>query len=287
MEDFIHDGGGPGHGGAPYPGAGSLHPGGIHAGHAHASGIDGPHAHTSLTAAEPLGTVPAANQIGNPSEYEHYWFYQEHNGYCVPSSITQVIEAQTGHTMHSYDTVVQEAHALGIPVDTAGMTMPQAQELLSHFGVPSHIENPASPQQAITDLANYLEHGRNVILSVNASPIWYGSDTYDNPGGHADHALVVSAINTQTGVVTLSDPGNPGGNQEQVPLDVFMDAWHASGDQMLVTDHPDGTENSQAWPATQHAAHTVDSAGARAGFVLLPIALGVTALNAVKKRGQK
>lgn len=293
MNDHIHDSG-PGHGSNPH---GTASPG-VHTGGIHADGFHATPAHTSLTGGGPLGSVSAASEIGNPSEYEHSWFFQEHNGYCVPSSITQVIEAQTGHTIHSYDDVVREAHALGIPVGDTGMTMPQAQVVLTHFGIPSHVETPASQQQAITDLANYLEHGRSVILSVNASPIWYHSDTIDNPSGHADHALVVSAINTQTGVVTLSDPGTQYGNEEQVPLEVFLDAWHASGDQMLVTDHPAGTETPQAWPPAHSITQTAASAGAasvisahsageRAGFVLLPIALGVTALNAAKKRGQR
>jgi len=281
MEGFIHDGGA-GHEGEPYPGAGSLHAGGIHAGDVH-GGFDVAHTHADLAGEQALGSISAANEIGNPNEYEHYWFFQEHNGYCVPSSITQVIEAQSGHAMHGYDTVVQEAHNLGIPVGADGMTLPQAKEILSHFDVPSHIETPASPQQAITDLANYLHEGRSVILSVNASPIWYGSDTYDNPGGQADHALVVTAINTQTGVVTLSDPGSPTGNEEQVPLSVFMDAWSASHDQMLVSDHAAGTEDGQVWSATEHVAGTVDNGLEKAGFVILPIALGVTLWNAAKK----
>jgi hypothetical protein len=281
MEGFIHDSGS-GHEGESYTGAESLHTGGIHAGDVHAGGFDAA-VHGGLSAEQSLGSISPANQIGNPNEYEHYWFFQEHNGYCVPSSITQVIEAQSGHVMQSYNTVVQEAHNLGIPVGANGMTLPQAQEILNHFDIPSHIETPATPQQAIDQLANYLHEGRSVVLSVNASPIWYGSDTQDNPTGQADHALVVTAINAQTGEVTLSDPGSPTGNEEQVPLNVFMDAWGASHDQMLVSDHAAGTQDSQVWSTTQHVAGTVDNGLEKAGFVILPIALGVALWNVARK----
>ena len=281
MSEFIHDSGASGHKGA---GAESPHSGGIHAGDVHGAGFDVMHEHADMPAEQALGSISPANEIGNPNEYEHYWFYQEHNGYCVPSSVTQVIEAQSGHTMHSYNDVVQEAHKLGIPVGADGMTLPQAQEILSHFDVPSHVEQPANPDEALNHLVNYLHQGRNVILAVNASPIWYhGSQTYDNPSGGADHALVVTAINTQTGEVTLSDPGSPAGDEEQVPLNVFMEAWNASGDQMLVTDHAAGTQDAQVWNTVQHDASNVDNVAEKAGFVILPIALGVAAWNAAKK----
>jgi hypothetical protein len=277
MEEFIHDNGAPGHEGAT--------------GDVHAAGFDVAHGHADLPAEQALGSVSAANQLGNPNEYEHYWFYQEHNGYCVPSSITQVIEAQAGHTVHGYDDVVQETHALGIPVGANGMSLQDAQEILAHYDVPSHIVHPASHQQAIDALANYLEQGRNVILSVNASPIWYdGNQTYDNPSGGPDHALVVTAINDQTGVVTLSDPGSPDGNEEQVPLNVFMEAWNASDDQMLVTDHAAGTEDTQVWATVPHPAPANTAPGSsadnfveKAGFVILPIALGRAVWRAVRK----
>jgi hypothetical protein len=282
MGEFIHDSGMSGHEGNT--GAESLHSGGIHSGDIHAGGLDGLHAHDSLSSDQALGSISPANEIGNPNEYEHYWFFQEHNGYCVPSSVTQVIEAQSGHTIHSYNDVVQEAHALGIPVGAGGMTLQDAKEILAHFDVPSHVETPANPEQAINQLADYLHEGRSVILSVNASPIWYGSATADNPDAAPDHALVVTAINTQTGEVTLSDPGSPTGNEEQVSLSTFMEAWNASGDQMLVTDHAAGTEDAQVWGTIEHSASTVDNYAEKAGFVILPIALGVTLWNAAKHK---
>jgi hypothetical protein len=223
--------------------------------------------------------VPA--EIGNPAEYQQDWFFQQHNGYCVPSSVTQVVEAQTGTHLDGYGLVEQEAAKLGLP--QTDLTLPQAQELLQGFGVSSHIVEGGSPQTAVNDLAGYLEQGRNVVLSVNASPIWYGSaDTSDNPQGQPDHALVVSAIDPQTGTVTLSDPGTPDGNEEQVSLSTFLQAWSASDYGMLVTDHPDtGTASQTAVTGgtDQPPAATASPAGFGAHAVFADLEYGIDAVG--------
>jgi hypothetical protein len=135
----------------------------------------------------------APAEVGNPAEYRQDWFFQEQNGYCVPSSLTEVISAQSGIPLPDYSLVEQEAARLGLPA--TGLTLPQAQELLGGFGVPSHIEYGGDPQTAAGELAGFLSQGRNVMLAVNASPIWYGSaDSPDNPDGQADHAAVTAAV---------------------------------------------------------------------------------------------
>jgi hypothetical protein len=97
--------------------------------------------------------------------------------------------------------------------------------------------------------------------------------------GERDHALVVTAINAQTGEVTLPDPGSPDGNEEQVPLSTFMQAWEASGCEMLVSDHCAGNQDSQVRSDTERiesiATDTVHHGETEAGFVILPIGLGM------------
>jgi len=258
----------------------------------------------SAFGADPRGVLGAAAQmysgtsaeIGNPAEYQHYWFYQEHNGYCVPASVTEVIEAQTGLTLHDTGLVEQEASELGLPTGTHGMTLDQAQELLQHFGIPSHVEQAGSgatltgggtAQAAADELAGYLEQGRNIIIGVNANPIWFNTeDSAQNPAGAADHALIVTSINVDTDTVTLSDTGTQEGNEETVPLAVFMDAWQASDYQMLVTDDPvGGADHATALTTVtdmEHPPGLADEAGTivsdisnafhHEGFILLPVA---------------
>lgn len=237
----------------------------------------GPDASAPTTTTEPAWAASSGEpEIRNPGEYHQYWFDQQHNGYCVPSSLTQVIEAQTGLPIHSYNLVEQEASQLGLP--HTNLTLPEAQRLLQGFEIPAHIDYAANPQTALGELTGYLQQGRSIMLAVNASPIWYGTqDSPDNPDGHADHALIISAINPDTGTVTLSDPGTPNGNQEQVPLNTFMQAWSASYYGMLVTDDPAGGQDQQpAITAVQHLQQTPASTRVSppAAIVLLPVALG-------------
>jgi hypothetical protein len=260
--------------------------------HAHDDGLalsplgPGGPAHPAATATpEPTAQLGAAQEAGNPGEYQHYWFFQEHNGYCVPSSVTQVVEAQTGISLHGYNLVDQEAHHLGMKTGV-GMSLQQAQKILAGFDIPSHLQDSASPQQATGELEHYLEQGRSIVLSVNASPIWYGTETSaQNTEGQADHALVVTAINTQTGEVTLSDPGSPNGNEEQVPYDTFMEAWAASHYQMLVSnDTAEGADRQAAATVVQDMeggggpsvlSDIGTGFGEAVGFVLLPVVLGI------------
>ncbi len=261
--------------------------------------------HDAIGTPAEAGTLGIPAEYGNPGEYQHYWFYRGNNETCAPASITQVIEAQTGINLHGESLVQHELHELHMP--SGELRMDQAQTLLNHFGVPSHLQAyPDKPNAALAQLEQYLRSGKNVVLSVNASPIWYGSETYNNPhadmpyGERADHAVVISAIDLHTGMVTLSDTGNPGGvfyqggpdnpngNEEQVPLTVFMDAWHGSNYEMLVTDDRDGGADQHAAteavmaaggmpapePASQGGGFPAGAAVA-AGSVLLAVTLGL------------
>ena len=255
----------------------------------HSRIIDPAHA-TVAASTEHLGASQVASQteVGDPSAYAHDWFYQEHNGYCVPSSITQVIESQTGITLHSYNLVEHEASHLGLP--GTDMSLPEAQTLLHSFDIPSHVVQGGDDQQAVTQLAEYLHDGRSIILAVNPDPFWYGTQTSsENPQGQADHAVVVTGINTETGMVTLSDPGTQSGNEEQVPLSTFVEAWSASDYQMLVTDDGAGGADHAAAAAVVNnldGSHgsTTESVPITPA-VLLPIALGLGLAAAVKSRG--
>jgi hypothetical protein len=70
---------------------------------------------------------------------------------------------------------------------------------------------------------------------VDAEKIW-GTG---NDRGQADHVVVVAGVDETRGMVILSDPGNPKGNMEEVPISQFDAAWRTSGDEMLVANAPD------------------------------------------------
>jgi hypothetical protein len=110
---------------------------------------------------------------------------------------------------------------------TQSMGVDGISGVLTQLGIPSHIATGSIP--ALTDA---LANGHSVIAAVDAEKIW-GQTPDPN---RADHAVEVTGIDAQDGVVFLNDPGIPGGEAEQVPLSVFESAWADSGHQMVVTD---------------------------------------------------
>ena len=91
----------------------------------------------------------------------------------------------------------------------------------------------------VFDLVNELAQGHKVIVGVDSGELWQDNwfDHYfeDNT---ADHALVVSAIDTSdpndTRVI-LTDPGS-GQPAANYSLEEFMDAWQDSNCFMVATD---------------------------------------------------
>lgn len=181
-----------------------------------------------------LADLPPEVVHGAPSVMSDEWFLQRGSGYCVPASLTEVLSQVTGHRFADESVVVERFAALGNPVTGQGETLADAEMVLDSFGVESHVESDA----AVADLEQYLDEGRAIVVGVNADEIWYGENTAANPTGRANHALLITGIDEARGVVTLSDPGHPDGNNKEVPLDVFKDAWADGENQLLVTDQP-------------------------------------------------
>jgi hypothetical protein len=76
-----------------------------------------------------------------------------------------------------------------------------------------------------------LRDGGAVIVNLNAETIW----DLDGDRTQADHALVVTGVDTDNGVVHLNDSGTDDGADEQVSIDTFTAAWQTSGNEMVVT----------------------------------------------------
>jgi hypothetical protein len=51
----------------------------------------------------------------------------------------------------------------------------------------------------------------------------------------ADHAVVVTGVDTANGIVHLNDSGSRDGRDEQVRMDVFVKAWATSHNFLTVT----------------------------------------------------
>ncbi|MEV0946879.1 C39 family peptidase [Rhodococcus sp. NPDC049939] len=181
-------------------------------------------------------TDPDDGVSGNPEQWTTNWFFQELDGYCGPSSAAQLVSEYTGLDITDPQQLMDRAMALGLMANddpSQGMTLPNLEILLEDQGVPSHIEN-----SSLDDLKSKLEDGYGVIAMVDSGEIWTptGETVEDDL---PDHFLVVAGIDEARGVVILSDPGSPNGNQLEVPIAQFEGAWQDSGYQMLVADEID------------------------------------------------
>ena len=173
------------------------------------------------------------------------------------------------------------------------MTLAGTEVLLESYGVPADLYTGT-----VADLGRYLEAGHDVMVFVDSSEIWYGSDDDATAGDRGtDHFLLVTGIDLENGVAYLSDPGNPAGGGPVVSLSVPEDAW-ADGvppNQMLVTSAPaPGGAVGEPWaasladptaPGEVPDAFTADAppgtvATTSEGFVVLPIVLGEAVVDA-------
>lgn len=173
---------------------------------------------------------------GEPESSSDEWFLQMGDGYCMPASLTQVLSEATDIPLPDESLVLDRLAQLGAPDPTInGLPIEMGEPLLESFGIPCHVEYDAT----LSDLQSYLDDGRSIILGVNADYIWEGAnDPVENPMNQANHALIITAIDEDRGVVVLSDPGTKDGNQETVQLSLFLDAWESGDNQLLVTDIP-------------------------------------------------
>lgn len=234
-------------------------------------------------------TDPGSDDVfGLPADDAARWFAQAENGLCVPASIAQVVAEFSGLEITDEAVFAQRAIEMGFLTPESdgwsGMSLEQGEALIESFGVEATVTTGG-----LDSLALYLDQGYDVIVGIDSSEVWEGIDDDTTPEGVvADHAVVVTGIDLERGVVILSDPGNPdAGNMEEVRISRFLDAWDDADREMLVTDNPapgppEMATTSAASPEEMAAlGSALDLPGAPAGLVnptapgavLLPVAL--------------
>ena len=121
-----------------------------------------------------------------------------------------------------------EAEANGWYDPATGTSPENVGKLLEAHGVPCNVYVNANEYNLISELAQ----GKRVIVGLDSGEIWEGEGVLQDfwekiTGGGADHAVVVSGINTADPdniKVVLTDSG-AGHAAIEYPLDQFMDAW--------------------------------------------------------------
>lgn len=131
-------------------------------------------------------------------------------------------------------TLTIEATQRGYYVPGSGSVPSEVGSLLEDYGVGVHTRENAT----VYDLVNELAQGHKVIVGVDADELWRPSFFNDLFGEQANHALIVTGIDTSDPNdvhVILTDPGT-GDVARSYPLDQFLDAWSDSSCLMIATD---------------------------------------------------
>lgn len=139
------------------------------------------------------------------------------------------------------DELIAEAEAKGWYDPATGTAPENVGKLLEEHGVPCNVYIDATAYNLYYELAQ----GKRIIIALDSGEIW-GSDNIlqdfmDNiTGGGADHAVVVSGINTadpDNVKIILTDSGT-GQAAVEYPLEQFMDAWKDGKCTMWVPQDP-------------------------------------------------
>jgi Peptidase_C39 like family len=177
---------------------------------------------------------PNGQMYGNPDAAAPYWRYQ-HQEDCGLMAVADVVGQITG----------KEPSQVGIELRGAftksethrgriyrfdGTSFEDLVVLLQKYGVQSQLTAGNTMGALEQDLAS----GRKVIAALNGETIW------NYPAGQgnrtqADHAVVVTGVDTRTDIVHLNDSGTPNGRNEQIPMATFAQAWATGDDQLIVT----------------------------------------------------
>ncbi|WP_372511315.1 hypothetical protein [Mycobacterium parmense] len=206
-------------------------------------------AHAAPDAPTGIGTL-----YGDPAAAAKFWRYQQYDDDCVEMAVADVVGELTGaapaeqavikvaqstrSTAHSGPVYVKpRKHKSG-----DGTSFDDEPALLAHYGF--HAVSTDKPRAATTGvptgmraLEQDLAAGRKVIAGVNSEVLWREpvEDKTADGEPEANHAVVVTGVDTAAAVVHLNDSGSEVGRDEQVPIDLFMRSWDTSDEQMTVT----------------------------------------------------
>jgi hypothetical protein len=204
------------------------------------------------------GPVEAASGTthGDPVAAAKWWHHQKYDD-CVLMASADVIGQVTGREP-TEEAIIRRAQAtpsvvhpgtiyikpanLKDPNSGMGTSFGDVPELLAQYHVSAVVTNKDHAAKdglvpGIAGLEQQLDAGHKVIVSVNAELIWHKpvrkTDDAGNPRG--DHAVVVTGVDTLTNTVHLNDSGDPDGRDSQIPMALFLKAWDASNELMVVT----------------------------------------------------
>lgn len=177
---------------------------------------------------------PDGQMYGNPEAAAPYWRYQ-HQQDCGLMAVADVVGQLTGREPSQIGIELRGIFSKSVAhrgdiYFFDGSAPQDLVVLLQKYGIQSSLTEGNTMQTVERDLAG----GHKLIAGVNAETLW------DYPPGkgqrtRADHAVVITGVDTRDNVVHLNDSGTPNGRDERIPMATFTQAWATSNDLLIVT----------------------------------------------------
>lgn len=123
------------------------------------------------------------------------------------------------------------------PAACGGTSEAWQARILSEAGIPARVETHGG----LSELAEWVQEGRGIIVEVNAGELWNDANAYEH--GQANHAIVVTGagIDPRSGqllgfYVNDSGRGYPGDSGRFVPADLMQRMWVNAGGNAVLTE---------------------------------------------------
>jgi hypothetical protein len=178
---------------------------------------------------------PGGRMYGDPEAAAAYWRYQFGND-CGLMAVADVVGQLTGDEPTQVGIVLRamftksEAHQ-GDIYFFDGTSPEDMVVLLGKYGIQADLTTGNTMAGLEQDLAG----GHKVIAGVNAETIW-NYPPGEGQRTRADHAVVVTGVDTADDIVHLNDSGIITGRDERIPMDTFRQAWATSDNLLIVTE---------------------------------------------------
>jgi hypothetical protein len=188
----------------------------------------------------------SGTMYGDPAAAAKYWRYQQYWDDCVLMSSADVVGQVTG-VEPSEEAIIDMAQSTPSSISPGpiytrpadpkdpnsgqGAWFKDIPTLLARYDIGAVITHGSMDK-----LEQQLGAGHKVLVSVNGELIWHQPVEKDKNGDLAhDHTVVVTGVDTRSDVVHLNDSGSSGGRDAQIPMALFIQAWDASDELMVVT----------------------------------------------------
>lgn len=198
---------------------------------------------------------------GDPMAEIPYHQAQVSDNDCLPTSVAMVATEALGLDVPQAD-LVDLANELDL-LGPDGMSLEGGVSLLEHYGLEAEVQSGS-----MDDLRTLLDNGTPVIIGLDADDLYGMGDAPFADDFAMGHAVVITGIDDEAGVVYINDPGFPDGAGVAVPIEDFEDAWIDGDNTMIVVDAdpvtPEGESSDDQAPETNETSDVVEGAAAGA-----------------------